>query len=640
MSAPDPTPHADHDAISAGTPAAAATATAAPTAQGRSVTPAATGLRAAPDGRSSAGHSRTPHGQHIQGARPPRPRVIELSLLLLTAIALGCVGMAGALNGLWWLPSVAATLLTVLVVTGAARWLRVPSPLVTVLGLAALLLASTVVHLPSHALLGFIPTGETFTAAGELWRSSGDFISRDAAPYGPNPGLAFVLCTLVGLVTVFMETVLVGLRMAGLACLGVLALLVLPALTLPGSVTALGLAAAALAALALLAGSRFWGATRAQRIAPTPGGLPRALLVIAGVLAVVLFIPAVMPGFFNGAFPQGSSFTAERASGVGPLRAVGQDLRSDEHTRRFSYTTSDDQPQYMRLLTLSDFDQDEWFPDVENLDGDLSGLADAARNPVPRGTEVSAKVMFDDFSEHWLPAPYAPVAVSGLGDEGWAWNPRDLSIFSESTGMSGAEYTVTSALSRATPEALRTAPSAASDPQLGGCPRTAREPPAIGRGRRAHVHRGCGHGLRPRPRDPEPPARRLPLRRDRPARPGLRRRRDGIARRVHAHPHGVLGAFRPGHGPHGPGSGYPRAGRCGLPAHRPGRGPGRRPFLPREHGRFPRVARAVLRGRGLGPFRAHPRGAQHPRLRAGLGPGPGWEGFADPGGDRGAERRA
>ena len=39
-----------------------------------------------------------------------------------------------------------------------------------------------------------------------------------------TPGLAFVLCTLVGLVTVFMETVLVGLRMAGLACLGILAL--------------------------------------------------------------------------------------------------------------------------------------------------------------------------------------------------------------------------------------------------------------------------------------------------------------------------------------------------------------------------------------------------------------------------------
>ena len=96
MSAPDPTPHADHDATSAGTPTAAATASAAPTAQGRSVTPAATGHRAAPDGRSSAGHSRTPHDQHIQGARPPRPRVIELSLLLLTAIALGCVGMAGA----------------------------------------------------------------------------------------------------------------------------------------------------------------------------------------------------------------------------------------------------------------------------------------------------------------------------------------------------------------------------------------------------------------------------------------------------------------------------------------------------------------------------------------------------------------
>ena len=463
MSSPAPTPRTNDDAT-ASTPGAVATSAGATgTATPSTAASAAAGHDKAGPGNTAGRRSRPTE----PGTRPPRPRVVELSLLLLAAIAMGCVGMAGALNGLWWLPSVAATVLTVLVVTGAARWLRLPSPLVTVLGLAALVLALTVVHLHTHALLGFIPTAETFTAAGELWRSSGDFISRDAAPYGPNPGLALVLCTLVGLVTVVMETVLVGLRMAGLACLGILALLVVPALTLPGSVTALGLAAAALAALALLAGSRFWGATRAQRIAPTPGGLPRALLVIAGVLAVVLFVPTIMPGFFNGAFPQGSSFTAERASGVGPLRAVGQDLRSDEHTQRFSYTTSDDQPQYMRLLTLSDFDQDEWFPDVENLNGDLSGLADAARNPVPRDTEVTAKVTFDDFSEHWLPAPYAPVAVSGLGDEGWAWNPRDLSIFSESTGMSGAGYTVTSALPRATPEALRGAPSAASDPQLG-----------------------------------------------------------------------------------------------------------------------------------------------------------------------------
>lgn len=396
-------------------------------------------------------------------SRPPRPRVMELCLLLLGAVALGCVGMGGALDGGWWIAPVAATVVTVLVVTGAARWLRLPSAVVTVLGLAALLLALTVVHLHSAALLGFIPVPGTLSAASELWGSSGDFVAGTAAPYPFHPGFSFVLCALVGLVTVFMETVLVGLRMAGLACLGIVALLVVPGLTLPGSVTPLGLAAAVLAALALLAGSRSLGATRARRIAPTPGGLPRALLVVAGVLAVVLFVPSVMPGFFNGAFPQGSSLTSQRAAGVGPLRAVGQDLRSQERTQRFSYTASDDRAQYMRLLTLSDFSSDEWFPRTDGLDGDLSGLSDASRNPVPRGTEVTSKVTFDQYDEHWLPAPYAPVGVAGLGEQGWAWNPQDLSVHSESTGMSGASYTVTSTTPQATPETLRRAPSASSD---------------------------------------------------------------------------------------------------------------------------------------------------------------------------------
>ncbi|MDO4919620.1 DUF3488 and transglutaminase-like domain-containing protein [Kocuria sp.] len=396
----------------------------------------------------------------------PRPRVLPLSLLLLAATALGCVGLGSALSGLWWLPPVAATVVTVLLVTSAARWLRLPSALVTVLGLAALLLALTVVHLHGSALLGFVPTSGTFTAAAELWRASADFVGSNAAPYGRDPGLAFVLCALVGLVTVFMETVLVGLRLAGLACLGVLALLLVPALTLPGSVSAVGLAAASLAALGLLAGSRVWGATRDRRTAPAPGGVPRALVVLAGVLAVVLLVPSVIPGFYNGAFPQGSSLTAPRASGVGPLRAVGQDLRSADHTRRFSYTTSDGHAQYMRLLTLSDFSQDEWFPDTQDLDGDLSRLADAAHAAVPHGTEVTSKVTFDDYTEHWLPAPYAPSAVAGLGDDGWGFDPHDLSVHSAAAGMSGASYTVTSTTPQVTADALRRAPSAASDDAL------------------------------------------------------------------------------------------------------------------------------------------------------------------------------
>ena len=427
----------------------------------------------APSGAS--GNSRTPEAP--QNQRAPRMAIIPLHVLLLASIALGCVGMAGALAGFWWVLPVAVTVVIVQLVTAAARWLRLPSAAVTVLGLAALLLALTVLHLSDHALLGFIPTPETFAAAGQLWSDSGSFVARQSAPYGNNAGLALVLSALVGLVTVFMETALLGLRMAGLACVGILSLLVVPALTLPGSVSMWGLGAAILAALALLAGSRLWGATRQQRIAPTPGGLPRALLVIAGVLGVTLLVPTVMPGFFSGAFPQGSSFNSERAAGVGPLRAVGQDLRESDRVQRFSYTTSDGQPKHMRLMTLSDFSQSEFFPQTDNLEEGLDGIADPETNPVSREDPVTTKVTFENYSEHWLPAPYAPTEFTGIGNEGWSWNPRDLSVFSAASDMSGGTFTVTSSAPQATPEAMRSAASSGANDELADYMRLPNEMP-------------------------------------------------------------------------------------------------------------------------------------------------------------------
>lgn len=427
---------------------------------------------AAPSASKSGTAPRRTASRHAAGrARTARAAtsglaIIPLHLLLLTAIALGCVGMAGALSGLWWVLPALGTVAVVLVVTAAARWVGLPSPVVTVAGLAALLLALTVTHLADHALLGFIPTQETFTAMGGLWAQSGDFVSRQSAPYAQDAGLAFVLSALAGLVAVFMETALLGLRLAGLACAGVLALLVVPALTLPGSVTAWGVAAAVVAALALLAGSRVWGAARQRRIAPAPGGVPRAALVLAGVLAVTLLVPRVIPGFYSGVFPQGSSLGSERAAGVGPLRAVGQDLRATERTPRFSYTTSDGNPRYMRLTTLSDFAQDEFFPQTDRLEDGLAGIADSEKNPVPRDSSVTTKVTFETYDEHWLPAPYAPFRFEGLGEDGWSWNPRDLSVYSASSHMSGGSFTVTSAESTATAESLRAAASSSGDDAL------------------------------------------------------------------------------------------------------------------------------------------------------------------------------
>ncbi len=415
----------------------------------------------APGSAETAGPPEVP----ARDRRPVRA-VLGLAGTVLVAVWLSLVALAGVLDGAGWVPGTVLAALVVVAATTTSRALRLPGVLAPLFGAGALVLVLTVLFLREPALLGLVPTPGSLALAAELWREAAGVAAERPAPYPEAVALAFVAALATGLVALFVDTVLVALRLPGVSALGVLALLAVPALVLPESVGAAGTAAAVLAALVLLGGGRRFGAVREPRTAAAPGSWPRALVVGAGVLAVTLLVPGLVPGFVNGAFPQGSGLAGERASGVGPLRAVGQDLRAAEQLPRLEYTTSTGEPELLRVLTLADFSGAEWFPDATGLDPGLDDLGPTALQPVGEGPERTTAVELRDWSERWLPLPWAPVDVAELEDGDWAWSPRDLTVHGEQVPPEGAAYEVRSIAPEPTSARLREAPAAPETPEL------------------------------------------------------------------------------------------------------------------------------------------------------------------------------
>ncbi|HST72157.1 MAG TPA: DUF3488 and transglutaminase-like domain-containing protein [Kocuria rosea] len=392
--------------------------------------------------------------------RPPAGGVLGLAATVLTTVVLSLVALAGVLDGTAWLPGAMLAALAVVAATAVSRAVGLPPVLAPLFGAGALVLLLTVLFLREPALLGFVPTPGGLAAAEALWRDAAGVVRERPAPYPAGRALSFVAALGTGLVALLVDVLLVGLRLPVLAGAGVLAVLVVPALVLPHSVGPAGTAAAALAALVLLGGGRRWGAVREPPTAAAPGSWPRALVVVAGVVAVTVLVPGVVPGFVNGAFPQGSGLAGERAAGVGPLRAVGQDLRSGEQAPRLEYTTASGEPELLRVLSLEDFTGDEWFPAAEDLEEDLDGLGATPLNPVGPGEQRTAAVTLRNWSERWLPLPWVPVAVTGLGGDGWSWSPRDLAVHADDVPEPGTAYEVRSVAPEPTAAQLRAAPAA------------------------------------------------------------------------------------------------------------------------------------------------------------------------------------
>ncbi|WAP51192.1 DUF3488 and transglutaminase-like domain-containing protein [Arthrobacter sp. ATA002] len=377
------------------------------------------------------------------------------------AVLLCAYSLHGVFDGWAWFPPLFLTAAAVVSAMAAARRFRVPTALVPAAGLAALALVLTWLFAASTALLGLLPTGATLNRSGQLINEAQATIMNQVPPVLSDPGIVFIACLGTGLITLLVDTLATTLRMPAASGLGLLALLTVPAVLKPDSIGVFPFILAGAGYLLILATGSWQDRPRSAPADRRPPG--RQLGIAAGIgaaaLVAALAVPAALPGFNQGTFPQGSRLNIWTGqSGLNPVVALGNDLRQPSASGRIRYATDSGQAVYLRSTTLEDFSGQRWAPDLRS-DTRRSGLEDMVPEdgdgPAGGVSTVTTRVRSDTYASPWLLAPYAPVEVSGAAGR-FSWDPKNMTIISEANnGTTRLDYEVQSASRTISADSLR-----------------------------------------------------------------------------------------------------------------------------------------------------------------------------------------
>lgn len=398
-------------------------------------------------------------------------------IAVAAAVAGAALGINGVVRGWAWYSPVLTTVLAVAFAMAALRALRLRDSLVAAGGFAALILVLTFTFFRQHSIAGLIPSADTMAQLGKFLRRTIETVLSESSPVAPNAGIVMVICAVLGLLVILVDTLAFPLGLPATSGLGVLAVLVAPAMIKPQSVGLLGFAGATIGYLLILACSEWFSPNSRATPADTarsPGQFRRAAVTGALALAVTLLLQLVLPGFDQGTFPQGSRLNPfGTASGLNPMISLGNSLRSPSGDGRITFATNAPTVPYLRSVTVDSFDGDSWAPDDREAARRLgTGRMDSGLNPATAELLVVTAVSTGQFTSPYLPAPYAPVAVNGLTGR-WSWDPATLSIKGVDTNSHAQQYVVTSAAPQLTPGLL-----AQSSGPVQGIPDVFIRPPA------------------------------------------------------------------------------------------------------------------------------------------------------------------
>ena len=401
-----------------------------------------------------AAERRLPARAPAPGARIARSAELRTSRALLLALLVTLAGLHVILDGAGWWFQLASLCFVLLgsaaivrrlvpvrpVTTGSGDYRRLLPPLVSAV---VLLLAVTVVFVPSTAILGIIPTTGSWTAFQQLVEAGNFSIARQSLPATAITPIMFLLCLGVGALVILSDLLANTLRTPALAGAPLLVLLAVPSAVSIDTTDPIVFVLAALAYLFLLR------ATAGRRQTALTIGL--AVTVVVGALVAPLLLPEVSPAQNT----NGTGFS----SGVNPVLSLGQNLRQDiEHTV-LGYTSESGTAHYLRLVSLQNLSGSNWAPDTfrqrsaNTMDaiGAPPGLA-----PEVSTTEDQVFVSVDSLTSPWLPLPYPTSRVIGLNGK-WYWDSDGLAVKKPSGDAAYQTYQATSLVISPTPAQLASA---------------------------------------------------------------------------------------------------------------------------------------------------------------------------------------
>ncbi|WP_340295106.1 transglutaminaseTgpA domain-containing protein, partial [Aquipuribacter hungaricus] len=373
------------------------------------------------------------------------PLLADRDWLQPVVLVVAAVGLAGA--------GVAAG--------GLPRWLGVPA------GALAALVIATALLVPSQAALGgFVPTPSSLRAL-EILTRSGVVTAQAVLPPAPtDAGITTLVTLAAGLVAVVTAAVAGPLRRPGAAGLPLLLVVCVATALAPDGVGLLGFLSAGLGYLGLTlvdadARVRGWGAVLGRRTRggqDASSGVGEELAVVAAstaavALAVGALLPLVVPGsggerlqaMVTDRFGGGGE---EGLTSVNPFLDIREDLQTQDDTVLISYSTTDEDPDPLRLVTADTFDGALW----EYSQGTVPTGADVSEGmPAPPGTSpavlsaaeaVSTSVAVGPLVQGYLPLPYPAATVDVEGR--WVVDPRTLTVGATDATTEDLTYQVSS----------------------------------------------------------------------------------------------------------------------------------------------------------------------------------------------------
>ncbi|MWV60471.1 transglutaminase family protein [Rathayibacter sp. VKM Ac-2754] len=381
-----------------------------------------------------------------------------LSLLFWLAIVAAASGSGRLLNGVGWLVQLAVAVGLVLAVPAGARALRAHPVVPPILATLTAVGVVTAMFAPARSLLFLIPTPASVADARALAQSGFTSIAQQGLPAIADEGISFLLVGGVVVLAWATDLFAFSVRLPALAGLFPAALLAVPAVIDPADVSWPSLVLTALAYVAILAVSarpRRPGARRPTVASAAPAvGIAAVVVVVSGLLA------GSAAGYVRTSASSGVSGTLFNGS-IDPVVALGADLRRPDPVTVLRYATDSDLPVYLRVLTVSDFEGENWAPSAteETAPIDEPIAPEGLAGSVPRLSE-EVDVSVETLRSQWLPVPYPVESVSGVGD-GWLQDVQDGSIRGDATTRAGDEYDVAALRLEPDPQQLLDAPAPA-----------------------------------------------------------------------------------------------------------------------------------------------------------------------------------
>ncbi len=283
-------------------------------------------------------------------------------------------------------------------------------------------------------LFGVIPTGDSFVAVIDLL-SSGVSDLYASTPPAANTGFTAMLTIAFTLITILIDGLVSDLRAPKVSGVLLLVLWMIPVFFAPAEVRWWHIAAV-LAAFLLLILSPYFPAAKWR------GGLTA---LVAGAVAVILGIglPTILPTVPT--LPDRASNNQGDLTVTNPFLDLRSDLGDRDDSTLFSYTTTAEEPEPIRLTSVNSFDGQTWAPTPFGLDqfaiaseGRRGRRGRRATTATPKSASTSRSATTTS-STCRLPMRRGP--PQGLNRR-WIYDEESLTIVGNGERSAGQQYSM------------------------------------------------------------------------------------------------------------------------------------------------------------------------------------------------------